>query len=107
MKKIKAFALNTEFPRWKAAASTSLLTLMCLGVAGSFWYLYLSEAQLRCYEGFLYLSLVWVAVELVLLFYLFQFTSIPRFVRDAIGLIIALSNVWFGLFIFGLTACEI
>jgi len=105
--KIKESALTTEYSQWRNIAATIFLSLMCLGVVGDFWYLYFSTESLECYKGFLYMSVVWIVVELLVIAYMFQFNTIPRFARDSIGLLIAFSNIWFGLFVFGLQPCGV
>ena len=105
--KLKDKALNTDYPRWKSVASTFFLGLMCLGVVGSFWYLYWAAENIQCYRGFLYLSVVWVLVELSVIAYMFKFNNIPMFARNSVGVLIAFSNIWFGLFVFSLKPCVV
>ena len=101
----KEKSLSTDYPLWRNVVSTFFLTLMCLGVVGSFWYFFWSTENMQCYEGFLYTSAAWIVVELVVISYLFKFNTIPMFARDSIGALIAFSNIWFGLFIFSLRPC--
>lgn len=100
-----AGAMGTDYPQWKNIVFTVLMTAMCLGMPCLFWYLYVSTENLECYKGFLYLSITWVVVELVLIAYMFQYNNVPRFARNAMGLMLAFSNLWFGLFVLGLEAC--
>lgn len=103
--KLKEKALSTDYPHWRNVVSTFLLGLMCLGIVGSYWYLYWTTENIQCYKGFLYLSVVWVAIELFVIAYMFKFKNIPKFARDSIGGLIAFSNIWFGLFLFSLKPC--
>lgn len=103
--KLKTSALNTEYPRWKNIVSTIFLTVMCLLMVVNFWYLVISTNNIECHKGFLYLSVAWVAAELLVIAYMFHYNTIPAFARASIGLFIALSNIWFGLFLFGLKSC--
>lgn len=103
--KFKEKALSTDYPHWRNVVSTFLLGLMCLGIVGSYWYLYWTTENIQCYKGFLYLSVVWVAIELFVIAYMFKFKNIPKFARDSIGGLIAFSNIWFGLFLFSLKPC--
>ncbi len=103
---LKAKYTSTEYPAWKNVAVTIILTVTCTLVVSIFWYLYFSTGTLGCYRGFLYLSIVWLLIELVLIAFLFRYKTIPRFAREAIGAIIGMSNIWFILFVFSLQACE-
>jgi hypothetical protein len=105
--KLKEKALSTDYPRWRNVAATFFLGLMCLGIVGSFWYLYWTTENIQCHKGFLYLSVVWVLAELFVIAYMFKFNNIPKFARDSIGALIAFSNIWFGLFLFSLKPCGV
>jgi len=103
--KLKENIFSTNYSRWRNIISTSLLAFACLGVVGSFIYLYVTNSGLSCYKGFLIFSIIWLAAELILIVYLFLWSNIPRFARDVIKINIAFANIWFGLFIFSLKGC--
>ena len=105
--KVKKKALSTHYPRWRNIVSAFFLGLMCLGMVSSFWYLYWTTENIQCYQGFLYLSIAWLLIELLVIVYMFKFNDIPKFARDSIGALIAFSNIWFGLFLFGLKPCGV
>ncbi len=107
IQKIREKALATDYPRWRNVASTIFLGLMCLVMVGSFWYVFASIEGLGCYKGFLYMSMIWIVVELLVIAYMFTSSTIPKFARTSIALVIAFSNIWFGLFIFSLKPCVI
>ncbi len=74
-------------------------------MVASVWYLYISAESIECYKGFIYMTIAWIVVELILIAYMFKFNNIPCFARNAISLIIAFSNIWFGLLVFSLKPC--
>ncbi|MFQ3231333.1 hypothetical protein [Reinekea sp.] len=102
---LKKKLLSTRYPRWRNIVSTTVLTLTCLGMVGSFVYLYFTISDLSCYKGILIAAVVWLIVELIAIAYLFLWTNIPSFARDVVKLNIAFANIWFGLLIFSLNAC--
>jgi hypothetical protein len=53
----------------------------------------------------LYFSVIWLAVQWVVIGYLYRYQNIPAFAGDAIKLQVLLGNVWFGLFLFSLQPC--
>jgi len=85
--------------------SLAVLAVLCIGMVAGFFYLYLSTSELACYQAFAYLSVFWLAIELTVIVGLYQSSQISKVLSDLITLMIAISNVWFGLFIFGLNAC--
>ncbi len=99
--------LSTNHPRWRNVVSTIFFTLACVGMVGCFWYLYLSLDSIGCYKSFLSMSVIWLVAELFVITYLFLFKNIPVFARESIVIVIAFSNVWFGLFIFSLKPCGV
>ncbi|WP_428241708.1 hypothetical protein [Gynuella sp.] len=101
---LKQRALATEYPQWRKVTSTVFLSLACSVVVGAAWYLYFVTGALACYKGFFYLSIPWLVSELIVIAYLF-YGSIPKVVRGSIEIIIGCSNIWFGLFLFGINAC--
>ena len=105
LEKLKEKSLSTNYPMWRNIVSTSLLAFVCIGVVGSFIYLYLTNSGISCYEGYLIFSIFWLIAELVTLAYLFLWSNIPSFARDLIKINIAFANIWFGLFVFSLKSC--
>lgn len=105
LEKLKGKLFSTNYSLWRNIVSTSFLGIACLGMVGSFIYLYLNHSGLSCYKGFLVFSIIWLIAELIAITYLFLWSNIPAFARDAVKINIAFANVWFGLFIFGLNAC--
>ena len=102
---LKVKLLSTDYPMWRNIVSTFLLAFTCLGVVGSFIYLYLTNVGFYCYKGFIIFSIIWLIAELITIVYLFLWSNIPRFARDVVKINIAFANTWFGLFIFSLKAC--
>jgi len=70
-----------------------------------FWYQYFAQEKYECYNGFFYGSVIWLAVQLVVIAYLYRSNAIQKYAREAIFLHIAMANGWFILFVVGLTAC--
>jgi len=97
--------LATNYPTWRRIASTLALAVASIGVVVCFIYLYITNSGFHCYKGFLILSIIWLTSELVAISYLFFWSNIPKFARDAIKMNIAFANIWFGLFIFSIKAC--
>ncbi len=102
---IKEKLLSTRYPFWRNIVSSLLLAIACLGMVGSFIYLYITNVAISCYDGFLTFAIIWLLSELVAISYLFYWSNIPAFARDAIKINIAFANIWFGLFVFSLNAC--
>lgn len=96
-----------EYPRWRNIVSTVLLSVLCTTVVVCYWYLHITESSLHCYEGYLFFSLVWLISEYILIFYLYRYNNIPRFARTNIKMVIGISNIWFGLFLFSLKPCAV
>jgi len=97
--------LNTEYPRWRNVLSCAILVLLSTGMVSGWWYAYYTASDTECHKGFLYLSVVWLAVQWVVIGYLYRYQNIPAFARNSIKVLIMLGNVWFGLFIFSLQPC--
>lgn len=85
--------------------SLLVLAIMCIGMVVGFFYLYLSTNELVCYQAFVYLSVIWLGGELAIIVGLYRSSQVSKVLSDLITLMIAISNVWFGLFVFGLNAC--
>ena len=105
LKVIKNMYLSTSHSTWKNTLTTVLLLTLCIGFVALFGYLSFTIPKLWCHRVWLYFSVIWLFIEIVVIGYLFLYKNIPRFAREAITLIILISNVWFGLFIFGLDKC--
>ncbi|MDL0432583.1 hypothetical protein QPM17_15680 [Marinobacter sp. TBZ242] len=97
--------LSTEYPRWRNLLSCTILVLFTTGMVSGWWYAYHTASDIECHKGMLYFSAVWLAVQWVVIGYLYRYQNIPKFAREAINLLILLGNVWFGLFIFSLQPC--
>ncbi|AJQ96026.1 hypothetical protein [Gynuella sunshinyii] len=104
LSQLKQQAFATDYPMWRKMTSTVFLSLACIVVVGTAWYLYLATDGLECQKGFFLLSLPWLIAELMVIAYMFYY-SIPRVIRASLEVIIGCSNIWFGLFIFSLKAC--
>ena len=101
----KVKLLSTEYPRWRNLLSCTILVLVATGMVSGWWYAYYTASDIECHKGILYFSAVWLAVQWVVIGYLYRYQNIPAFARDAIKVLIMLGNVWFGLFIFSLQPC--
>lgn len=99
--------LMTDYPQWRNLLSSVVLVILCTGTVSSLWYAYYTTPGSDCHKGFLYLSVLWLAVQFVVIGYLYRITTIPAFARSAIKLLIMLANIWFGLFIFSLKPCAL
>lgn len=96
---------STAYPKWRNVASTILFSILCTLTVGIFVGLYLFEPLLSCYGWIVPFALIWLVSEYVLIVYMYRNQTIPIYVRSTIKLLMALSNVWFGLFVFGLNTC--
>lgn len=105
IEKFKEKALSTEYPRWKNILSSCVLSFLCISVASAFWYLFLTVDKMECHKGFAILSFPWLVVEFLIVYYLFKSNTVPRYATDSMVLLVAFSNIWFGLFLFGLKPC--
>lgn len=104
---LKRSLLSTDYPRWRNTISSVFLISLCTIIVGLFFYLYLTTPLLQCYEGYLYFAIIWLICEYIVIIYLYAYNNIPSFARTTIKMVIGLSNIWFGLFIFGLQACVV
>lgn len=98
---------SVEYPRWRNRASSAFLAVLCTGMVGCYWYLHTIKPSLKCYDGYLFFSVVWLLSEYVLIIYLYRYNNIPRFARTNIKMVIVFSNMWFGLFLFSLQPCAV
>lgn len=101
----KARLLSTDYPQWRNMLSCVVLLALSTGAVLSWWYLYYSLPETECHKSFLYFSVLWLAVQWVVIGYLYWYRDIPAFARGSIKLLILVANVWFGLFIFALKPC--
>lgn len=101
----RARLLSTDYPQWRNLLSCVVLVALSTGAVLSWWYAYYSIPETECHKGFLYFSALWLAVQWVVIGYLYWYRGIPAFARGAITLLILVANVWFGLFIFSLKPC--
>jgi len=104
---LKRTLLSTDYPRWRNIASSILLVFLCTTIVGLFVFLYLTKPLLQCYEGYLYFAIIWLICEYMIIIYLYAYNNIPSFARTTITMVIGFSNIWFGLFVFGLQACVV
>ena len=102
---MKEKLLSTDYPRWRNVVSCLVLFVLATGMASGWWYLYFTAPDTSCHKGALYFSFLWLAVQWVVIGYLYSYQTIPKFAREAIKLVLMLGNVWFGLFIFSLQPC--
>ncbi|MFC3151248.1 hypothetical protein ACFOEK_09450 [Litoribrevibacter euphylliae] len=102
---VKAKLLSTSYPRWRNILSSGVLFLLSTGMVFSWWWIAYTTPDTGCHKGVVYLSGLWLFVQWLVIGYLFWYDNIPTFARDAIKLLILMSNVWFGFFIFSLKAC--
>ncbi|EAT13529.1 hypothetical protein RED65_09064 [Oceanobacter sp. RED65] len=104
-KEAKDRLFRTEYPRWRSLLSCAILLLLTTGMVLGWWYAYYTSSEIACHRGILYFSVVWLAVQWMVIGYLCCYQNIPAFARGAIKLLILLGNVWFGLFVFSLQSC--
>lgn len=102
---LKAKLLNTTYPRWRNTLSSSVLFLLSTGMVLSWCWVFYTTPETQCHKGILYFSFVWLFIQWLVIGYQFQYDNIPTFAREAIKLLILMSNVWFGFFIFSLKSC--
>ncbi len=103
----KEYWLDTEYSKTLHLISCFFLAVFACGASGSYWYMYLTIPELGCHKHILLLSFIYLPVQLATLYYLLCFrTSVPRFARDSIQLVIGLSNIWLGLILFSLDLCK-
>jgi len=101
----RAKRLSTNYPQWRNLPSCVALVVLSTGAVLSWWYAYFTLPETGCHKGVLYFSVFWLGILWVVIGFLFRYRDIPAFARTAIQLLILLSNVWFGLFIFSLEPC--
>lgn len=106
-KGIKEKLLSTSVVGWQVAFSCVALFSACTVSVAAFGYLIYSTAELECHSVFFYLALLWLASEYAVIGWLYSDRNIPKFARDSVIITILLANVWFILFVFGLTECAL
>lgn len=104
-KVMKDMYLSTSYSTWKNTFSTVMLLVFCISFVAIFGYLIFTIPSIFCQKIWFYFSILWLVVELAVISYLYFYKNIPRFAREAIVLLILMSNVWFAMFIFGLKEC--
>src|SRR5690606_27079442 len=62
--------LSTEYPRWRNFLSCAILVLVVTGAVSAWWYVYYTTPDAECHKGFLYFSVIWLAVQWVVIGYL-------------------------------------
>ncbi|MBN0988920.1 hypothetical protein [Amphritea pacifica] len=105
LNEIRAKLLSTDYPQWRNLLSCVVLIALSTGAVLSWWYAYYTLPETACHEGFLLFSVLWLAVQWVVIGYLYWYRDIPAFARNALKLLILVANIWFGLFIFSLQPC--
>ena len=97
----KGKALNTEVKPWRKKISAIFYSFMCtLSIVGL--YVSLLETANEKKEFLLNIfgiSLIWLASELLLIWFFYKSNAIPMYARSAFGFIIAFSNLWFLYFV--------
>lgn len=102
---LMASLTGTEYPQWRNLFSSVLLLVLSTAVVGAWWYVYFTVPEIGCYKGFFFLSILWLAVQWVVIGYLYWCPEMPAYARNAIKLLILLANAWFILFLFSLKPC--
>lgn len=102
---VKGKLLSTSVKGWKLKVSTAALFILCGGSVATFGFICFTMPKLQCYANYFYLSILWLGAEYAILGYLYCYKNIPKFARDAVVFSILLANMWFILFVFGLTEC--
>ena len=90
---------DTDFPRCRNIGVTLVLLSCSGGMVSVLWYFYFAADGTHCYKGFIYMSALWLAIELIVIGYLYKFKNIPKFARDAIMFMIIFSNLWLGFIV--------
>lgn len=107
-KKIEDFKkefLSTDYPKWRNVVSCSFLLILSYGAVLTFGYMYFTAPELKCWNGFFYLSVVWLFVQTAVIGFLYFYSNIPAFARWSVTLLILVANMWFILFLFSLKSC--
>lgn len=97
--------LSTEYSSWRNLLSCGILVLIATGTVSAWWYVYFTVPDVECHKSILYLSGIWLAVQWLVIGYLYRYQNIPAFARDAIKVMMLMGNLWFGFFVFSLQPC--
>ena len=97
--------LSTDYPHWRNNLSCAVLIFLATGMVFAWWYIYYTTYAAECHKGALYVSVIWLAVQWVVIGYLHRYYNIPAFAREAIKLMLFMGNIWFGFFVFLLQPC--
>ena len=96
---------NTTMPRWRVLVGAIFLASICIATVCTFLFMYFTYDGLSCHSGYAISSVLWLVLELAVIFFLIVQPKIPMYARTAITLSILLSNCWFILFVFSLKLC--
>ena len=106
LNEIKRKLLSEQQGSLGQRVSLLILCALCFLSVASLGYLFLITPMMRCHSPFFYLAAVWLVMEMMVIGYLYVYKNIPKFARDAIVVMVLISNVWFLLFVFSLKACN-
>lgn len=81
-----------------------MLTLLATSVVGIWFWLFATNPAFQCQLGFVYLAGIWLLAQWAVLGYL-AILTLPLVFRESVKLSLLISNIWFGLFLFSLSAC--
>ena len=93
---VKAKFLSTEYKKWKRITEVILFSLISILPVIA---LTIIVFQANNWFGFLYAAAFWCITELIVILYIYHSTTLPYIVRTAMQLSIAISNMWFAMFI--------
>ena len=96
---------NTSMPRWRVLVGAIFLAFICISTVFIFLFMYFAYDGLSCHSGYASASVLWLVLELAVIFFLIAQPEIPMYARTAITLSILLSNCWLILFVFSLKEC--
>ncbi|WP_333608934.1 hypothetical protein [Arsukibacterium sp.] len=102
---ISSRLLSTDYPQWRNLLSCIALVFLSTGAVLIWWYLYYTLPETECHKDVLFLSVLWLAVQWVVIGYLYWWHGTPAFARIAIKLLIMIANIWFCFFLFSLKPC--
>lgn len=102
---LKHKLVSTAVVGWRNTLTSAALAIMSVAGVAAFGYVFFTIPQLQCHAIFVYLSIAWLISELAVITYLCIWRNIPRFAREAVACTLIISNIWFILFLFGLTEC--
>ncbi len=92
----KAKLFSTEYKKWKRITEVILFSLISILPVIA---LSVIIFQANNWFGFLYAAVFWCITELTVIGYIYHSTSLPYIIRTAMQLSIAISNMWFAMFI--------